>query len=690
MKIKNLSFTAGHLSFSNLNLDFSEPGVTLITGENGCGKSSLLQEILFGGSDSIQFPDAGKEKAYHENPASLFSYVPQTPPAVPERINDFVYKDCTGGDEQKKERLYERLGLSHLSPETKVSALSGGERRKLVICSAVLKDTPYLLMDEPTNDLDDQSTDALVGLLKELETDMTILIVSHDRRLLDVFENHLQISPEKTISDNEKKMINQDNTKKMITSGNKKMIASDNKKVIIPDHVKKMIISNNVKKPAEPSTRRKSLSALSFRSFRYLRRFGAHTTFLLSGILVLFLSIFLLTYNTSLYRENYSGENGSYAPDVIHTYKAEYAYTDTNRYYAEAQGLKIGESRKTRMIQSDDLKNLAEKNDIEKIVTFDESVFYKNAVTEEAVRVPGRFLSDFTYNYTKANHYLGTLIYGMYPEDGSNDICLPQNRLQEFGLDQAAPDENLGRQVNYKKKTYHLTGITDGELILLPYQGNSDGFVTVTDKSKGASNTIYDRRSGEQDASTSSKDGFDTMPSGQLEKNGSPENNKSEVTEETKGLFIYTKTGTEQKVLNELMEHYPAENYTSSCFVKVWERAYNKEFVIQHVLGLNLTLSGIFLILLTIIKHHQRKGDRESLRDAIDYFLCPARIYREYLLLELIGLAIPFAGIFVTNHIINSLAGQIDLILLIDTMIVLVPLMVMSAAARRRTVCRNI
>jgi macrolide transport system ATP-binding/permease protein len=77
----------------------------------------------------------------------------------------------------------ERLGLHRLSPQRRVSTLSGGERSRLALATAITGRPDALLLDEPTNHLDDDALDVLAQFLRDLPG--ALLFASHDRVFLD-------------------------------------------------------------------------------------------------------------------------------------------------------------------------------------------------------------------------------------------------------------------------------------------------------------------------------------------------------------------------------------------------------------------------------------------------------------------------------------------------------------------------
>ena len=153
-----------------------------LVGPNGAGKTTLLELLL-----QRRTPDSGEVR----HGAQLeIAYVDQTRAIL--NPNDTIWDALAplGGDQvivrgrPRHVAAYARDFL--FGPETlrqPVSALSGGERNRLALAVALAKPANLLVLDEPTNDLDMDSLDALEEMLAGY--DGTVLLVSHDRAFLD-------------------------------------------------------------------------------------------------------------------------------------------------------------------------------------------------------------------------------------------------------------------------------------------------------------------------------------------------------------------------------------------------------------------------------------------------------------------------------------------------------------------------
>ena len=89
-------------------------------------------------------------------------------------------------DRREAMEALERLGMADHSGR-KITALSGGQRQRVLIARALVTDPELLVLDEPTASLDTKSQTDFFDLLKELNKDLTILVVSHDLLVISAY-----------------------------------------------------------------------------------------------------------------------------------------------------------------------------------------------------------------------------------------------------------------------------------------------------------------------------------------------------------------------------------------------------------------------------------------------------------------------------------------------------------------------
>jgi ATP-binding cassette subfamily F protein 3 len=148
-----------------------------LVGPNGSGKTTLLETIL-----GRREPNGGRVRIGHGVVPAYFS---QHEAELPEHGTVLQHaQSATGLTRPQAQALLGRFLFSGWDAHEKpISALSGGERRRLALAVVVASGANFLVLDEPTNHLDLESREALEAALDAFPG--TILLVSHDRALLD-------------------------------------------------------------------------------------------------------------------------------------------------------------------------------------------------------------------------------------------------------------------------------------------------------------------------------------------------------------------------------------------------------------------------------------------------------------------------------------------------------------------------
>jgi ATP-binding cassette subfamily F protein uup len=161
-----------------------------IVGKNGAGKSTLLRML----TKEIE-PDTGKV-VHGTN--THFGYYTQdgiqldNDMRVIEVVRDIAeFIPLEKGQKLTARGLLERFMFSSKQQQVYVSQLSGGERRRLYLLTVLMRNPNFLILDEPTNDLDIMTLNVLEEFL--LDFPGCVLIVSHDRFFLDKLAHHLFI-----------------------------------------------------------------------------------------------------------------------------------------------------------------------------------------------------------------------------------------------------------------------------------------------------------------------------------------------------------------------------------------------------------------------------------------------------------------------------------------------------------------
>ena len=159
-----------------------------IVGKNGTGKSTFLKIAL-----DIVPPDSGKinhgDTVVFGNFSQEGLQYKEDKRAI-EYVKDFAeFFPLADGSKISASQFMEKFGFTAQQQFTPLSKLSGGEKRRLHLLSILFRNPNFLVLDEPTNDLDLQTLRTLEEFLQDFPG--CILIVSHDRYFMDRLVDHL-------------------------------------------------------------------------------------------------------------------------------------------------------------------------------------------------------------------------------------------------------------------------------------------------------------------------------------------------------------------------------------------------------------------------------------------------------------------------------------------------------------------
>lgn len=161
-----------------------------IVGNNGTGKSTFLKLLL-----GLVQPDSGR---FVVGETVKFGYFSQEPMKVDEsmKVIDAVrrvaeYVDLGGGKHLTAMQFLQHFMFTPLQQQNYIYKLSGGERRRLQLCTVLMQNPNFLILDEPTNDMDIVTLQILEQYLQDFRG--CVIIVSHDRYFMDKVVDHLLV-----------------------------------------------------------------------------------------------------------------------------------------------------------------------------------------------------------------------------------------------------------------------------------------------------------------------------------------------------------------------------------------------------------------------------------------------------------------------------------------------------------------
>lgn len=187
IEINNLSFNFNNnILLNNINFSINYGDFACIVGKNGCGKSTFLRIIL----------NLIKSNCDIKINTNYISYIPQSVnfnKDFPITVKEFLKYNAK---ELKVPFSYalslvERYELTNCL-NLLIGKLSGGQLQKLMLVRSLLKKTELLIVDEPTNNLDEDSKNKIYENLKDLnDQKITILVVEHNRNFSNCYANKI-------------------------------------------------------------------------------------------------------------------------------------------------------------------------------------------------------------------------------------------------------------------------------------------------------------------------------------------------------------------------------------------------------------------------------------------------------------------------------------------------------------------
>ncbi|MEM7755957.1 MAG: ABC transporter ATP-binding protein [Planctomycetota bacterium] len=178
-----------------LDLSIDDPGFYAVMGQSGSGKSTLLHLLA-----ALDAPDAGTIEVAGRDVGRLseadavvyrrkeigivfqqFNLIPTLTARENVELPGLLAGDASAGLRTRSKDLLDRLGLGDRANH-RPEAMSGGEQQRVAIARALLYEPPVLFADEPTGNLDSETSERLWGLLAQIaaERSMTVVMVTHE------------------------------------------------------------------------------------------------------------------------------------------------------------------------------------------------------------------------------------------------------------------------------------------------------------------------------------------------------------------------------------------------------------------------------------------------------------------------------------------------------------------------------
>ena len=220
LKLKNVSkfyYNKGVIAsgFNKINIEFNIGEFVAIVGESGSGKSTLLNvisgldsyeegEMYINGEETSHYREVDFEEYRKKYVSNIFqnfnlvnSYTVYQNIELVLLLNGYKKKEV----KSKVLELIDKVGLKKYC-KTKVSKLSGGQKQRVAIARALAKDTPIIVADEPTGNLDSKSAKDVIKLLKDISKDKLVIVVTHNfSEIEDIATRIVKMHDGKIVSD---------------------------------------------------------------------------------------------------------------------------------------------------------------------------------------------------------------------------------------------------------------------------------------------------------------------------------------------------------------------------------------------------------------------------------------------------------------------------------------------------------
>lgn len=428
LKLENVSkiyYTNGIVAtgISKVNLELNIGEFVVITGESGSGKSTLLNvisgidsyeegEMYINGKETSHYTEKDFEEYRKKYIANIFqsfnlinSYTVYQNVELVLLLNGYKRRQI----KKKVLDIIDKVGLTKFK-NTKVSKLSGGQKQRVAIARAIVKDTPIIVADEPTGNLDTKSAYEIIELLKNVAKDKLVVIVTHNIEQVEKYATRIiKMHDGRMIQNTEIKNINEDS----------KITQASGKNITIPNQYR-----------------------LGIRN-----TFNIFSKFILLFIVFTFMSVaFLSEYSAFKLVEHSTEENNGYSANLRDISKERILINKQNR----------------EPFTEDDYNKIKQLSNIDYIVEDDISLDTEFILRNDTLN---------TYGYIKdINNFEGNIDIGRMPEN-DDEIILKANK-DDYTITQML-DETLNSEFSLQKSYREGDTIRTVKIVGIQYNENN-------------------------------------------------------------------------------------------------------------------------------------------------------------------------------------------------------------------------
>ncbi|EAD0695351.1 ABC-F family ATP-binding cassette domain-containing protein [Listeria monocytogenes] len=407
----------------------TKPGIYTITGSNGSGKTTFIENELKNNTNKV------KEVAYfaqknwkYKTSVEKYLHFPKTNP-------NLIQKYC------------ELFSVDKYYLEKDIQLLSGGEFVKVELVRTLALDSSIIILDEPTNNLDNKSSEILANILSELAKTKIIYLVSHDTRLEHFFDKTILVDKDRIeVSSNIEIEQNE--------------IQVKSKRVVSNGRILKYLLS----------------SKFNFLMFAFIIVLTILLTNITSTIILRSVPI----------EENLTSDYNFELMDIAENYSR---YFNIEMTESEIED----EFQEPNHLTTNELVELQNKDYIKQIYVVDESYINEFVLDNskfEVLALP-EIITD-SPNYVNAFPVTKMhLTKGRFPKDDAKEIALSFAQLKKFFRDDISEESAIGNKLEFENELYEIVGIVNSPVAAISYSKQvSKGTVEVEDKASEKLNNI--------------------------------------------------------------------------------------------------------------------------------------------------------------------------------------------------------
>lgn len=418
LKLENVSkyyYNNGIIAvgFSKVNLELKLGEFVAITGESGSGKSTLLNvisgldsyedgEMFINGKETSHYTEKDFEDYRRKYIANIFqSFNLVNSYTVYQNIELVMLLNGYKKYKVKKQilKIIDEVGLTKFK-NTKVSKLSGGQKQRVAIARAMVKDTPIIVADEPTGNLDTESAKDVLEILKRVAKDKLVVMVTHNIEQVEQYATR-----------------------------------------VIKMHDGRIIENNEIKKIEEEP----KIEASKYKNLTLFNKFrlGIRNTFNIKSKFVLLLVVFAFM-STALVAEY--GSFKAAEEDSLDEGVSSWVLRDTAK-----ERILVRKQDKTAFIDSD-LENIKALSNINTVVEND--MFIDSYISLQKQENDSMVYYSYSGSCKDISNFSGNLEYGRMPENDS-EVIISMNK-NDYDLNQG-----IDNVLNQQYTIYDPTGRTD-------------------------------------------------------------------------------------------------------------------------------------------------------------------------------------------------------------------------------------